>query len=81
MTDKAKTLSDEEIRAVWSKAYEGQDFMVLLPEGTLPATGNIIGSNAAHLQVVTDRKAGPHSTLLPPSTTSTVVPPDKRSNH
>ena len=39
MTDKAKTLSDEEIRAVWSKAYEGQDFMVLLPEGTLPATG------------------------------------------
>ena len=23
-----------------------------------PATGNIIGSNAAHLQVVTDRKAG-----------------------
>ena len=52
MTDKAKTLSDEEIRAVWSKAYEGQDFMVLLPEGTLPAT------NAAHLQVVTDRKAG-----------------------
>lgn len=58
MTDKAKTLSDEEIRAVWSKAYEGQDFMVLLPEGTLPATGNIIGSNAAHLQVVADRKAG-----------------------
>ena len=30
----------------------------VLPEGTLPATGNIIGSNAAHLQVVTDRKAG-----------------------
>ena len=58
MTDKAKALSDEEIRAVWSKVYEGQDFMVLLPEGTLPATGNIIGSNAAHLQVVTDRKAG-----------------------
>lgn len=28
------------------------------PQGTLPATGNIIGSNAAHLQVVTDRKAG-----------------------
>ena len=49
--DRAKTLSDEEIRAVWSKAYEGQDFMVPLPEGTLPATGNIIGSNAAHLQV------------------------------
>ena len=58
MTDKAKAMSDEAIRDVWAKAYEGQDFMVLLPEGALPATGNIIGSNAAHLQVVTDRKSG-----------------------
>lgn len=58
MTDKAKAMSGEAIRDVWAKAYEGQDFMVLLPEGTLPATGNIIGSNAAHLQVVTDRKSG-----------------------
>ena len=53
----AKAMSGEAIRDVWAKAYEGQDFMVLLPEGTLPATGNIIGSNAAHLQVVTDRKS------------------------
>lgn len=57
MTDKALAMSDEEIRAVWAKAYEGQDFMVLLPEGMLPATGNIVGSNAAHLQVVTDRRS------------------------
>ncbi|MBW3080749.1 N-acetyl-gamma-glutamyl-phosphate reductase [Bifidobacterium saguinibicoloris] len=58
MTAKAAAMSDAEIRAVWAKAYEGQDFMVLLPEGSLPATGNIIGSNAAHIQVVTDRRAG-----------------------
>lgn len=58
MTDKAKAMTDAEIREVWTKAYEGQDFMVVLPEGTLPSTGNIIGSNAAHLQVVTDRNAG-----------------------
>ena len=58
MTDKAKAMSDAEIRDVWAHAYEGQDFMVLLPEGVLPATANIIGSNAAHIQVVTDRKAG-----------------------
>ncbi len=31
--------------------------MVVLPEGTMPATANIIGSNAAHIQVVVDRKA------------------------
>ncbi|KAB7788651.1 N-acetyl-gamma-glutamyl-phosphate reductase [Bifidobacterium cebidarum] len=57
MSEKALDMSDEEIRGIWTKAYEGQDFMVLLPEGMLPATGNVIGSNAAHLQVVTDRKA------------------------
>jgi N-acetyl-gamma-glutamyl-phosphate reductase len=58
MSARARAMSDEEIRAIWSKAYEGQDFMVFLPEGMLPSTGNIIGSNAAHIQVVTDRKAG-----------------------
>lgn len=57
LTDKAKAMDDASIRAVWEKAYAGEDFMVLLPEGTLPATQNIIGSNAAHLQVVVDRKA------------------------
>lgn len=57
MTDAAAAMSDAEIREVWQKVYEGQDFMVLLPEGMLPATGNIIGSNAAHLQVVVDRKS------------------------
>ena len=58
MTDKALAMSDEEIRSVWAKAYEGQDFITVLPAGTLPATANVIGSNAAHVQVVTDRKAG-----------------------
>ncbi|KFI93089.1 N-acetyl-gamma-glutamyl-phosphate reductase [Bifidobacterium saguini DSM 23967] len=57
MSEKALDMSDEEIRGVWAKAYEGQDFMVLLPEGVLPATGNVIGSNAAHLQVAVDRKS------------------------
>ncbi|OZG68906.1 N-acetyl-gamma-glutamyl-phosphate reductase [Bifidobacterium eulemuris] len=58
MTDKARDLSDDEIRAVWMNAYADEGFMVMLPEGMLPATGNIVGSNAAHLQVVTDRNAG-----------------------
>ena len=46
------------IRQVWLDAYEGQDFMVVLPEGVMPATANIIGSNAAHIQVVVDHHAG-----------------------
>ncbi|WP_055427111.1 N-acetyl-gamma-glutamyl-phosphate reductase [Bifidobacterium aesculapii] len=58
MTDKALAMGDDEIRSIWAKAYEGQDFITVLPAGTLPATANVIGSNAAHVQVVTDRKAG-----------------------
>lgn len=57
LTDKAKGMPDCEIRQVWIDAYKDQDFMVVLPEGTMPATANIIGSNAAHIQVVVDRKA------------------------
>ena len=34
------------------------DLEVLLEPGTLPATANVVGSNAAHVQVVTDRHAG-----------------------
>lgn len=58
LSDKAVAMSDDDIRAVWTHAYEGQDFISVLPQGTLPATANIVGSNAAHIQVVTDRKAG-----------------------
>ena len=58
MTDKALSMSDEEIHDVWAKAYAGQEFIVLLEPGTLPATANVVGSNAAHVQVVTDRHAG-----------------------
>ncbi|EFA23187.1 N-acetyl-gamma-glutamyl-phosphate reductase [Bifidobacterium gallicum] len=58
MTDKAKALSDDELYAVWERAYEDQQFMIVLPQGVLPATQNIVGSNAAHLQVVPDRNAG-----------------------
>ena len=57
-TDKALGMTDAEIRQVWLDAYEGQDFMVVLPEGVMPATANIIGSNAAHIQVVVDHHAG-----------------------
>ena len=58
LTDKALGMTDAEIRQVWLDAYEGQDFMVVLSEGVMPATANIIGSNAAHIQVVVDHHAG-----------------------
>ena len=58
LTDTALNMSDAEIRQVWTDAYADQDFMIVLPEGVMPATANIIGSNAAHIQVAIDRKAG-----------------------
>ena len=58
LSDRALAMSDDEIRAVWTRAYAGEDFMVMLPTGVMPATANVIGSNAAHLQVAVDRKAG-----------------------
>ncbi len=57
LTDKAKDLSDAQIRDVWLHAYEGQQFICVLPEGMLPATANVLGSNAAHIQVAVDRNS------------------------
>jgi N-acetyl-gamma-glutamyl-phosphate reductase len=47
-----------ELRAAYEKAYDGEPFIHLLPEGQLPRTGAVIGSNAAQLQVAVDDDAG-----------------------
>jgi N-acetyl-gamma-glutamyl-phosphate reductase len=47
-----------EIRAAYEKAYAAEPFIHLLPEGQLPRTGSVIGSNAAQLAVAVDAEAG-----------------------
>lgn len=47
-----------EIRAAYEKAYDAEPFIHLLPEGQLPRTGAVIGSNAAQLAVAVDADAG-----------------------
>lgn len=47
-----------EIRAAYEKAYDVEPFVHLLPEGQLPKTGAVIGSNAAQLAVAVDDDAG-----------------------
>jgi N-acetyl-gamma-glutamyl-phosphate reductase len=47
-----------EIRAAYEKAYAAEPFVYLLPEGQLPATGSVIGSNAVQLAVAVDADAG-----------------------
>ncbi|MFD0705238.1 N-acetyl-gamma-glutamyl-phosphate reductase [Alloscardovia venturai] len=58
LSHKALEMSDAKIREIYLDVYAQQDFMILLPEGVLPATADVIGSNAAHIQVVVDRNAG-----------------------
>ncbi|MFF2088020.1 N-acetyl-gamma-glutamyl-phosphate reductase [Nocardia sp. NPDC058176] len=47
-----------EARAVYEKAYADEPFVHLLPEGVLPQTGSVLGSNAVTLQVAVDTDAG-----------------------
>lgn len=50
--------SVDDVRAVYEKAYADEPFVHLLPEGTLPTTGSVIGSNAVTLSVAVDERAG-----------------------
>lgn len=51
-------MNDADIRHAWVEAYDGQRFINVLPEGVMPATANVLGSNAADVQVAVDRPAG-----------------------
>jgi N-acetyl-gamma-glutamyl-phosphate reductase len=46
-----------QLRAAYEKAYDAEPFIYLLPEGQLPRTGSVIGSNAAHVAVAVDEAA------------------------
>ncbi|WP_099023209.1 N-acetyl-gamma-glutamyl-phosphate reductase [Mycolicibacterium palauense] len=47
-----------QLRAAYEKAYDAEPFVHLLPEGQLPRTGAVLGSNAAQLAVALDADAG-----------------------
>ena len=47
-----------QLRGALRAAYDADPFVHVLPEGRWPATGAILGSNAAHLQVAADPHAG-----------------------
>lgn len=50
--------SQDELQQLWTKTYAQEHFIRVLDQGMLPVTGNVIGSNAAHIQVVKDERAG-----------------------
>ncbi|MCP2195983.1 N-acetyl-gamma-glutamyl-phosphate reductase [Williamsia deligens] len=51
------TATTDEVRAVYEKAYADEPFVHLLPEGVLPTTGAVIGSNSVALSVTVDERA------------------------
>jgi len=46
-----------QLRASYEKAYDAEPFIYLMPEGQLPRTGSVIGSNAAQIAVAVDEDA------------------------
>ncbi|AWV47986.1 N-acetyl-gamma-glutamyl-phosphate reductase [Mycobacterium leprae Kyoto-2] len=54
----ARTSSSlSKLRTAYEKAYQVEPFVYLMPEGQLPFTGAVIGSNAAHIAVAVDEAA------------------------
>jgi N-acetyl-gamma-glutamyl-phosphate reductase len=52
------TVSADQARAVYEKAYADEPFVHVLPEGQWPQTKSVVGSNAVHVQVTVDEAAG-----------------------
>lgn len=47
----------QQLHQVWSAAYEGEQFVHVLPQGVWPTTASVVGANAALIQVAWDAKA------------------------
>ena len=47
-------ITTDELRSHFANYYADQDFVLVLPEGEMPATHSVYGSNSAHLQVAVD---------------------------
>jgi len=45
------------LRAAYEKAYHEEPFVHLLPEGQLPRTGSVVGSNVAQIAIAVDEDA------------------------
>jgi N-acetyl-gamma-glutamyl-phosphate reductase len=48
----------EQLREAYLKAYADEPFVTVLPEGRLPATAAVLGSNTVQIQVAVDGAAG-----------------------
>ena len=58
MVDKNKSVSAEEIREIYKKAYDNCTFVKVLDEGKFPKTKSVIGTNFAHIGISFDKSKG-----------------------
>lgn len=53
-----RQISAEEAQGVFETFYSGRPFVQVLPQGQLPATKHVLGTNMCHLSVAIDEHAG-----------------------
>lgn len=46
--------SDKQLRQLYEAAYNNERFVQLLPEGRMPETSSLVGSNGVHIQIAKD---------------------------
>ena len=47
-------ISEDDVRAIYNDYYKDDDFVVVLPKGTLPQTSAVLGTNMAQIQIAID---------------------------
>lgn len=58
LSEKARGMSIEDIYELYMSVYGEEKFIHILPQGVLLSTGDVIGSNAAHISLAVDKNAG-----------------------
>ena len=53
----AKLTSSADVKAAYLEAYKAEEFIWVLPDGQLPKTSAVIGSNYVQMQVAIDEHA------------------------
>jgi N-acetyl-gamma-glutamyl-phosphate reductase len=54
----SKKVSSADVREAYREFYKDSPFVTLLPEGQMPKTSSVLGSNHAHIQVAIDEHTG-----------------------
>ena len=57
LSTRGQSMGMSDIRNIWEEVYTKEPFVDLLPEGRLPSTADVYGSNRAQVQVAVDQRA------------------------